>query len=336
MIRNVGTCAALSALFLALAPGSRGSAGEAIQQALRLEAKIALGDVAGRIDHMAIDLARKRLFVAELGNNGVSVLDLAARKVVHRITGLKEPQGVAYAQATDTLYVANRGDGSVRMFRGTDYSLAARVELGSDADNIRVDASANSIIVGYGDGGLAAIDMASNAKVGTMPLKGHPESFQLDPATSDVFVNLPDDRAIVVLHRLTGQQRTRWPMPYGGNFAMALDNEAGRVLSVFREPARLMAFAKMNGSVVDQVPTCGDVDDVFFDAKRKRVYISCGEGFIDVRDANRPGYPQIDRVATATGARTSVFVPELDRLFLAVRAHGGIPAAIWVFAVNDQ
>ena len=63
------------------------------------------------------------------------------------------------------------------MFRGTDYSLAARVELGSDADNIRVDASANSIIVGYGDGGLAAIDMASNAKVGTMPLNGHPESF---------------------------------------------------------------------------------------------------------------------------------------------------------------
>jgi YVTN family beta-propeller protein len=337
MTGQVGTRAAvLSVLFLALALGSRGSAGETMQQALRLEARIALGDVAGRIDHMAIDLARERLFVAELGNNSVSVVDLAARSVVHRITGLKEPQGVAYAQATDTLYVANRGDGSVRVFRGTDYALAARVELDSDADNIRVDGSANRIIVGYGDGGLAAIDMATNAKVGTMRLKGHPESFQLDPATSDVFVNLPDDRAIVVLDRLTGQQRTRWPMPYGGNFAMALDNETQRVLTVFRQPAKLMAFAKQTGGVADQVATCGDVDDLFLDAKRRRIYISCGEGFIDVLDASRPGYPPIDRVATAAGARTSLFVPELDRLFLAVRAHGTVPAAIWVFAVNDQ
>jgi YVTN family beta-propeller protein len=337
MTSKVGTLAAvLSVLFLALALGSRGSAGETTEQTLRLEARIALGDVAGRIDHMAVDLARKRLFVAELGNNSVSVVDLAARKVMHRMTGLKEPQGVAYAPATDTLYVANRGDGSVRMFRGTDYAPAARVELDSDADNIRVDGAANRIIVGYGGGGLAAIDMASNAKAGTMPLKGHPESFQLDPATSDVFVNLPDDRAIVVLDRLTGQQRTRWPMPYGGNFAMALDNETQRVLTVFRQPAKLVAFSKGNGSVADQVATCGDVDDLFLDAKRRRIYISCGEGFIDVRDAGKAAYPQLERIATVAGARTSLFVPELDRLFLAVRAQGSAPAAIWVFVTDDH
>jgi YVTN family beta-propeller protein len=326
----------LWAVVAALSCTVRGSTAEPVAQPLRLEAKIALGNVAGRIDHMAIDLPRKRLFVAELGNNSVGVVDLAAGAVIHRITGLKEPQGAAYVPSTDVLYVANRGDGSVRMFHGADYSPAGRVELDSDADNIRVDTVANRIIVGYGDGGLAVIDLATGKKIEIMPLKAHPEGFQLDPATSDVFVNLPDERAIVVLDRLTGQQRSRWPMAYAGNFAMALDNEAGRVLSVFREPARLMAFTKANGSVADQVPTCGDVDDVFVDARRKRIYISCGEGFVDVRDASRPGYPQIDRIATAAGARTSLFVPELDRLFLAVRAHGSAPAAIWVFVTGDQ
>ena len=334
--RKAGTRAALAILVLALALGSRETAGETMEPALRLEAKIALGDVAGRIDHMAIDLARKRLFVAELGNNSVGVVDLAARKVVHRITGLKEPQGVAYAQATDTLYVANRGDGSVRMFRGTDYSPVARVELASDADNIRVDGGANRIVVGYGDGGLAVIDMTTNAKVGTMSLKGHPESFQLDPATSDVFVNLPDDRAIVVLDRLTGQQRTRWAMPHRGNFAMTLDNEAQRVLTAFRQPAKLIAFSKANGSVADQVATCGDVDDLFLDAKRRRIYISCGEGFIDVRDASKAGYPQLERLTTVSGARTAYFVPEMDLYLLAVRAQPREPAAIWVYAVAGE
>jgi hypothetical protein len=72
---------------------------------LALEAKIALGNVAGRIDHLAIDLPRQRLFVAELGNNSVGIVDLKQRKLVRTISGQKQPQGVGYHQPTDTLYL---------------------------------------------------------------------------------------------------------------------------------------------------------------------------------------------------------------------------------------
>jgi hypothetical protein len=44
-----------------------------------------------------------------------------------------------------------------------------------------------------------------------------------------------------------------------------------------------------------------------------------------------PGYRRLARVPTVSGARTSLFVPELDRLFVAVRAGSNEPAAIWVF-----
>jgi YVTN family beta-propeller protein len=101
---------------------------------MELESKIPLGDVSGRIDHLAIDLPRRRLFVAELGNNTVGVVDLNERKVVHVIAGLKEPQGVGYLPSTDTLFVANAGDGSALLFRGADYQTAGPIELGDDAD----------------------------------------------------------------------------------------------------------------------------------------------------------------------------------------------------------
>src|SRR3954465_3749133 len=114
---------------------------------LQLEAKIALGYVAGRIDHMAYDVARNRLFVAELGNNSVGMVDINARKVIHRITGLKEPQGVAYLASRDLLYVANGGDGMGRSHRGSDFPPAALIPLGGDADNIRVDPSANRVVI---------------------------------------------------------------------------------------------------------------------------------------------------------------------------------------------
>jgi DNA-binding beta-propeller fold protein YncE len=299
---------------------------------LKLEAKIPLGNVSGRIDHMAIDLARQRLFVAELGNNSVGIVDLNGHKVIRTLEGLKEPQGVAYLPATDTVYAANAGDGSVQLFRGPDYAPAGQIDLGDDADNIRLDIPANRIVVGYGSGGLAVIDPASSRKVADIPLSVHPEGFQLDPGSSRIWVNLPKTQAIAVVDRQTGRQTATWPMQTaGGNFPMALDQAAQRVLVAFRNPAKLGAFSMDDGSVIASPDICGDADDLFVDAKRHRVYISCGEGFIDVLDSAERSYRRVARIATVAGARTSLFVPEIDRLILAVRASGGEPAAVWVF-----
>src|ERR1700686_871668 len=150
-LRRLALCdgAALAAvLWGALAP----AAAQASDAPLLLEGKIPLGAVRGRIDHMAIDLDRRRLFVAELGNDSVGVVDLDARKVVHRLGGLREPQGVAYLPSGDTLFVANGGDGSLRLFQGPDYAANGRIDLGDDADNVRLDQAANRVIVGYGSG----------------------------------------------------------------------------------------------------------------------------------------------------------------------------------------
>src|SRR5262249_8572227 len=139
---------------------------------LSLEAKIPLGAVKGRIDHMAVDPMRSRLFVAELENNSVGIVDLKDRKVVHVITGLTEPQGVGYEPSTDTLYVANGGDGSVRLYRGADYVEISRIDLRDDADNIRVDPIAKHVLIGYGGGGIATIDPATRSKIADFPVAG--------------------------------------------------------------------------------------------------------------------------------------------------------------------
>src|SRR5262245_3803647 len=172
---------------------------------LTLQAKIPLGDVRGRIDHLAIDHARQRLFVAELGNNSVSIVDLKRQKVLHRIPGLNEPQGVAYLSALNSIYVSNGGDGSLRIFNKDDFSVLGRVELKTDADNLRVDQLNNLLFAGFGSG-LATIDPRSKAKVGEIDLKGHPEGFQLEPSGKRMFVNVPDAHEIAVLDRTLNRQ----------------------------------------------------------------------------------------------------------------------------------
>jgi hypothetical protein len=302
---------------------------------LVLEAKIPLGDVAGRIDHMAIDLARQRLFVAELGNDSVGVVDLKARKTIQTLSGLDEPQGLGYVAATDTLYVANGGDGKVRLFRGADLVPAGALDLGSDADDVRVDDQAGLVLVGHGDGAIALIDATNGETRADIPLDAHPEGFAL--AGGRIFVNLPDAHEIAVLDRDAARLVTRWKLRgQGANFPMAIDGDGARIITVFRRPPMLAALSATDGRTLTSIRTCGDADDVFIDARRRRLYVSCGAGMVDVLERRGDGFARLASVLTSAGARTSLFVPELDRLFVAARAVGGgltrrEPAAIWVF-----
>lgn len=305
------------------------------QEPMRLQKTIPLPDVKGRIDHMAFDLDGKRLFVAALGNNTFEVVDVQAGKVVHTITGLNEPQGVLFEPKRGRLWVANGQDGTVRIFDGRTFQLLRKIELGDDADNIREDVEHGEIFVGYGSGGIAGFDPDGN-KIFDVKLDAHPESFQLERSGSRIFVNVPRSQKISVLDRTKRAVVANWAMGnFHSNFPMALDEKDGRLFVVCRSPAVLLALDTSTGAVVANLPTAGDADDVFYDQERKRVYVSGGEGSIAVyQQKDRDHYVKDVQIATVKGARTSLFVPALRQLFLAVRQEGGEPAAIEVFDVK--
>jgi len=322
---------ALLFVLLAAEPGAAFGETTAPLPLLELEAKIALGSVSGRIDHLAIDLKRRRLFVAELGNNSLGVVDLATVRILRSVAGFKEPQGVGYEVSTDTIYVANAGDGSVQILRGEDLAALKRIELGDDADNVRIDATQRRVLVGYGSGALAIIDPVSHAKVGDVRLPAHPEGFQLIENGTQAVINLPDAHQIGIADLTIGKVRQIPTGALASNFPMAIDALADRALVAFRGPPMLAAFTIPEGRPAARLPICADADDLFVDAKRHRIYVSCGAGVVDVLEPAGDGYARLAQVPTAPGARTALFVPELDRLFVAARADWSEPAAIWVF-----
>ncbi len=303
---------------------------------LRLEAKIELPDVRGRIDHMSVDPGRRRLFVAALGNDTVEVVDLAAARRVETLRGLAEPQGVLVVPDLNRLVVANGRDGTVRIFDATSFAPVRSVPVGDDADNLRLDPDTGQAWVGYGSGGLKSIDVKDGTVAIEVPLGAHPESFRLEHHGTRAFVNVPEARVVAVVDRRRGSVLARWKTDGAtSNFPMALDEADKRVFVVCRTPPRLLVLDSESGAVGAVLPTGGDSDDVFYDAATRRVYVSGGEGAVVVyqqRDSDR--YEQVARVPTEKGARTSFFSPELERLYVAVRQNGGAPAAVWVYAVS--
>jgi hypothetical protein len=108
------------------------------------------------------------------------------------------------------------------------------------------------------------------------------------------------------------------------------------LFTVCRRPAVLLVLNTDSGAVIAKIPTVGDSDDVFYDTTRKRIYASGGEGAIAALQQQDPDhYQEIARIATVKGARTSLFVPELGRLFLAVRKQGSEDAAIRVYRASQ-
>ncbi len=303
---------------------------------IKLAEKIPLPNVKGRIDHLAIDLKNKRLFAAALGNNTVEVIDLNIGRKVHTIKGLNEPQGVIYIPQDNIIYISNGGSGECSIFDVNSFKLINSIKLGDDADNMRYDPNANLIYVGYGNGAIGIIDGAARKQINDIMLPGHPEAFELEKNSSKIFVNIPATRQIAVIDRQNlVVERFIDIKDARENFPMALDETNHRLFVGCRRPARLIIFDTQSETEVYHLDIDKDADDIFLDSTNKRIYVSCGSGFIDIiQQTSDSEYNLIEQFPTEPGARTSLFVPELQIIFLAVPAKWNRPAEIQNYKIK--
>ena len=195
------------------------------------------------------------------------------------------------------------------------------------------DPKTKLIYVGYTDGALAVIDSVTMKQTGNIKLAAHPESFQLEVNRSRIFVNVPSAKQVAVIDRETKAVIATWALGAAReNFPMALGENEHRLFVGCRRPAHVAALDTNSGKIVAQFDCVGDTDDLFYDAALRRLYVSGGEGFLSVFQERDPDhYMQLAKIATAAGARTSLFVPNLGRFYLAVPHRGAQAAEVRVY-----
>lgn len=310
------------------------------------EAPIALPNIKGRIDHFAVDVKNRRVFVAAVANHSLEILDLNSGQRIGSIPDLPEPQGVFYDPATDRLFVACALDGMVRIFDGKTFRMLTSVKFPDDADNIRYDGHSRQVIVGYagakqlrhrqeGSGGLGFID--ANGKLsGEITIDAHPESFQIESSGRQIFVNVPDRHEIEVVDAVKRSIVARWPVQSAeNNFPMALDETHGLLFVGCWQPPRLLAFDIQTGKQALSAEISGKTDDLFYDSSQSRIYVITSVGFLDVFHMKDPlQLERIARYATPPGTQTGLFVPEWRKLFAAAPQRGGHNAEMLVYDVR--
>jgi hypothetical protein len=300
---------------------SRAGSGE--PKTLKLIKTIPLKGAPGRIDHMAIDHKQARLFIANLSNNSLDIVDLKAGKLTRQIPGQKEIQGIAYAADLDRIFVGN-GGGECNVFDGKDYKLLKSIPLPA-ADNVRYQASRQLVYVAHAEQSLSAIDARTYEVKATIKLPGSPESFQLETKRPRLYLNTNNPTRLVVVDTDKNEVLHKYSVKGAERaYPMALDEANRRIFLGVRQKPAIVIVNSENGKEVAGVPIPADIDDLFYDAKNKRLYASTGAGFLVVirqRDADH--YEVLQTIPTAKLARTCFFDPALERLYLGVPRQKG-------------
>lgn len=304
---------------------------------LTLAKTIPLPDVTGGFNHMSVDADHQRLFVTATTRKTLEIIDVKSGKPWRSLTG-EGPAAALFAPEFNQLYVT-RGH-SVCIYDGSTFDLLTNIDLQSSLDELQYDPKAKRLYVGCmtsNKTAIAVIGLPEGTRKGEIKLPAKPQGFAVEEKGNRIFANMPGLNRIAVLDREKQTLLAAWLLAdVQGNYPMALDEVGHRLFVGCRRPAQLVVLDTTTGKPVTSIVTCGDTDDLSYDANSKRIYIACGEGLIDVveqRDADH--YQLREQIPVPSGSRNSVFSAKSNRFYLAVPQRGNQGAEIRVFQPHE-
>lgn len=313
---------------------------------LKLVATTPLPGFTGDLDHFGLDLKGNRLFLASENQKTVEVFDLHTGQRINSIPGFGQPLTMAYLADSNHLIVTDGGDtDAVELVDCKNYKISNTLKLGPGVDHGVYNPVNKYFYVENGGGPdgkthvLTIIDTESFKQVGEVPgLPGNSnEGMVIDRAGKKLYVNLTGTDEIGVIDLGTRQIVARWPLPDAHvAHAIALDEANHRLFTATRKPAQFIVFDTNTGKIVATLPCVGVNSDMSMDVARRRIYVTGSEtaSVFEQRDADH--YEHIAEIPTAYRAKSSIFVPELKRLYVADSGKGKPEAklALQIFEVQ--
>ena len=307
---------------------------------LQLAKTIVLSDVQGKFDHFAIDLTSDRLFAASGGQHSVEVIDLTTGKVQQSITGLGKPHGLAWAPATGSLYVSDGALAELRVYRGQPLALAGTIKLSDDADDMVYDPATHQLFVGQGGSDaanparVAVVNTDRFALVANVAVAAHPEAIEIEPHGQRVFANVADSNEVVVIGTANKIVESHWKLTRAAeNVPLAFDEQHQLIYVACRKPGMIIALDAITGIEVAAAQAATGADDLFYDSSLSRVYVITGAGEVDVYQVeNARTLHALGVLHTPSGAKTGLFVPSQNLLYIGVPGTAGKSSEILAYS----
>jgi DNA-binding beta-propeller fold protein YncE len=299
--------------------------------------------VQNHFDHLTADLKNNRIFVVPEDNKSVEVYDIRTGKFVHSIKGIGVGHSVLYRADVDRIFVTDGSEGSLHIYNGTTYAHLKTVKLLADADATGYDPVTHYLYIANGGldaklnyGLLSIVDTTTAAHLGDIKIDSNRlEAMVVEKSGPRLFLNATEKNAIAVIDRNKQAVVAMWPARgCHVNAGVAIDESHHRLFVACRD-GNLVVMDSDTGKSLQTLPISTGVDDLVYDPGSQRIYVACGEGFVNVyHQVDADHYKPLGKIATGPLGKTGLLVPELKKYFVAVPPHGAAPAEVLVFAVQ--
>jgi YVTN family beta-propeller protein len=280
----------------------------------------------GGWDYLLSDDAAQRLYITH--NSRVEVVDSNTGKPIGAVTGLKSTHGVALNPDGKVGYISDGAGNAIVVFDRKSLSITATVPAGTNPDGINFEPTTKTVWAFNGRSkNVSVLDTSSNSIIATIPLPGKPEFPQAD-GRGAVFANIEDKNVIVKLDAATHKVVATWPLdgcesPSG----MAIDRTKHRLFSVC-DGGKMAIVDYTSGKLLGLASIGESPDAAGFDSKHGLAFSSNGgDGTLSVIDTTKPGFPTIQSLKTARGARTMTLDASTGRIYLVTAEFGAAPPA---------
>jgi DNA-binding beta-propeller fold protein YncE len=280
---------------------------------------------AGNLDHLALDAKRDRLFLANKANNTLDIIDLKKGELVEQKPNQTAIQGVAYAPEVDRIFVGLGTNGLCNVFDGDSYKILKTIKFKDDADNVRYNPRTGLVYVAHAEKELGVIDAKTFAVKTNIKLPASAEGFEMEVKRPRMYLNTPSPCQVVVIDTEKNEVLKTYPVKLAENsHPIAVDEANQRVYVGCRKEPMIVILDTESGKEVGSIKVPGGIDDLHLDAKKKKLYASCGEGALLVLEqSGADKLTVVEKIDTPKDAKTCLYSAETGKLYLAVPRQEG-------------
>ncbi len=280
----------------------------------------------GGWDYLAVDPSSHRLFVSR--GTHVQVVDLDRDTLTGDIPNTPGVHGIAFAPALNRGFTSNGRDTSITIFDLETLAPISVVKVtGANPDAILFDdATGRVFTINHTGKSATAIDGATGAVLGTVPLSGAAETAQSD-GKGTIYVNVEDKNEIIPFDAKTLATKPHIPLPgCEAPTGMAIDTAKGRLYVGCADNKTMVVVDYGSGKVIAMVPVGAGVDANSFDPATGLSFASAGDGTLAVAREDSPGHFAVSLVPTTRGARTMALDPRTHKIYVSSAQYGETPA----------
>jgi DNA-binding beta-propeller fold protein YncE len=300
--------------------------------ALQASGRTELPQYTGDFDHFAADVKGNRLFLAAEDHSTLEVFELSTGKHLKTVAGFDTPHNVLYLPDRNRIVVIDSGAGMSKMVDATTYKIIESIKLAPGADSMAYDPQGQVmyVVTGGKNGKLATsylskVNPRTGKHLGDLSFDTEKvEAMAIEKRGPNMYVNVTGKNYVAVINKSRFEVVGTWPITGAEmNAPMALDEDNHRLFIVTRKPFKLMVLDTTSGKTIATFDAPNRTNEIMFDRASRRIYLA-GDDFMSVfqqKGADR--YEELEHVATATGAKTAILVPEIKRVFVALSPGEG-------------